>query len=545
MLEGAPDAQTVVQELQRILEGRTFANAPRCRDLLAFVTTESLAGRGHLLNERVIARAALGRPATMDTRTDAGGRVQARRTRELLERYYADEGNDSPIRISIPTGQYATAVRVVEVSSGATAAPPGAIDPTSPPTTTTGPVLAVLQLRHRAGGVERRVASGLSESLVQSLSSCPGLRVVGPLLSDGGSDAEADALGAAARANADVVLHGAVWASDDAVRVAVHLSDARRREIRWSETYERPLEAFTGFGAEDEILRRVVATVGDFGGVVLRERFDPAPGDGDPLVAEALWRYYGFLDQLDPAEAIPVVESLQRAVEREPTNAHVLASLGFTFAVDVLMRGVAAGESMAIAEEHGRRALLADPANAVAHNVLAVVELARRHGPSAARHAEEVLRLTPHHPGNAYVAGMVLGASSDWDRGIAIIREAVRLNPYGPNHRHTLLAVDALRRDDVADALAEASFLDFPAYLYGPLLRGLCLDALGLHDEASAELAAAVQLEPELIARPVEVLSAAPTVPVEAAEHLAERLARMGHPVPGISSERRNSGGPR
>ena len=523
MLKDAPDAHTVIQELQQILDSRTFARAPRCRELLSFVTTESLAGRGHLLNERVVARSALGRPATMDTRTDAGARVQARRTRDLLERYYADEGCDAPVRISIPTGQYATTVHRVE--------PTRSIEPRSPGESvvplTTGPVLAVLQLRHRAGGVDRRVALGLSESLVRTLSTFPGLRVVGPLVSDGVQDEGAEALRAAGRAGAHVVLHGAVWASDDTVRVSVHLADAVRRRVRWSETFEHPLADFTGFGAEDEILRQVVATVGDFGGVVLRERFDPAPGDGDPEVAEALWRYYSFMDQLDPNEAFDVVERLQRALDREPDNAHVLASLGFTFAVDVLMRGAAAAESMAIAEDHGRRALLVDPTNAVAHNVLAVVELARGHEPSAARHAEEVLRISRHHPGNAYVAGMVLGASGQWDRGIGIIRDTVRLNPYGPNHRHTLLAIDALRRDDVADALAEASFLDFPAYLYGPLLRGLCLDALGMPDQARAEIEAALILEPALLERPVEVLSAAPTIPTEAAEHLARRLALM------------------
>ena len=106
----------------------------------------------------------------------------------------------------------------------------------------------------------------------------------------------------------------------------------------------------------------------------------------------------------------------------------------------------------------------------------------------------------------------------------------MRLNPYGPNHRHTLLSVDALRRDDVAEAMAEASFLDFPAYLYGPLLRGLCLDALGIQDQALAEIEAALSLEPELLDRPVEVLSAAPTIPTDAAEHLAERLAAVPRP---------------
>lgn len=512
--------QLVIGELQQILDSRAFARAPRCRELLAFVTTESVAGRGHLLNERVVARSALGRPATMDTRTDAGARVQARRTRELLDRYYADEGRDAAVRIAIPTGQYATTFqRTAPTSAAGTGGPRR--------TRGTVPVLAVVQLRHRAGGVDRRVALGLSESLVQTLSAFPGLHVVGPVVGDGGDDERADALRAADRAGAHVVLHGAVWAADDVVRVSAHLTDAAECRVRWSATFEHPVSDFTGFGAEDEILRQVVATVGDIGGIVLRERFDPAPGQGDPDVAEALWRYYGFMDQLDPDEAFAVVDGLQQALEREPDNAHVLASLGFTFTVDVLMRGAVAVESMAIAEDFGRRALRADPANAVAHNVLAVVELARGHEPSAVRHAEEVLRLSRHHPANAYVAGMVLAASGQWDRGIAIIRDTVRLNPFGQNHRHTLLAIDALQRDDIAGAMAEASFLDFPAYLYGPLLRGLCLHALGFDDEARSEIDAAALLAPDLLARPIEVLSTAPTIPTDAAEHLARRLATM------------------
>ena len=96
------DEPTIVEALQRVLSSSVFRNAPRCRELLSFAVTESMAGRGHLINERVLARSALGRPATIDTRTDAGARVQASRTRELLERFYADEGTDDPIRISIP-----------------------------------------------------------------------------------------------------------------------------------------------------------------------------------------------------------------------------------------------------------------------------------------------------------------------------------------------------------------------------------------------------------------------------------------------------------
>lgn len=517
---------TVVDALQRVLASDTFTNAPRSRELLSFVTTESLAGRGHLLNERVIARSALGRPATMDTRTDASARVQARRTRELLDRYYSSEGGEEPVRISLPRGQYAATF--LRRSTGPTSWGPSTPDERSG--TTTGPALAVVQFRHRSTGIERRVATGLSESLVQVLSRFPGLRVIGPLLAEGAQDDNLDAWQAGQRAHADVVLHGTVRTSSEVVRVSVHLTDGRNGRVRWSDTFDRPVSDFTGFGAEDEIVRQVAATVGDYGGVILRERFEPAPGCGRPEVAEALWRYYSFLDELSPDEAIPVVLGLESALTLEPDNAHVMASLGFTFTCDVLMRGAAATESMAIAEDYGHRSLAADSGNAVAHNVLAVVALAKGQLPAAHRHAEVALDLARHHPGNAYVAGMAIGASGEWERGVAIIRETVRLNPYGPNHRHTLLAVDALMRNDIADAMAEASFLHFPAYLYGPLLRALCLAELGMEPEAAEELSVAAAIEPRLLDDPAGVLGAAPTIPSAAIAHLVERLDTVRKP---------------
>lgn len=105
----ARDPQVFVEALQRVLDSETFRSAPKSRDLLSYVVSETIAGRGPKLKERMIARVALGRPSTIDTRTDASGRVHTSRVRERLARYYAREGADDPIRISIPVGQYAAA----------------------------------------------------------------------------------------------------------------------------------------------------------------------------------------------------------------------------------------------------------------------------------------------------------------------------------------------------------------------------------------------------------------------------------------------------
>lgn len=524
----AGEQAAAVEALNRVLHSTAFGRAPRSRDLLAFVVTETLAGRGHLLNERVVSRLALERPPTLDTRTDASARVQARRTRDLLDRYYTGEGADDPLRIAIPVGQYAATFSPAGAPPDRQPAATPEARP-APATGTIGPVLAVVGLRHGRGAIDRRVAAGLTETLVGTLARFPGLRVVGPVTAGEGTSASVDVRAAGVHADADVVLHGSVLSGDDAVRVTMHLSDGATGEVRWSETFEHTVASFTGFAAEDDIVRRVVGIVGDTSGLVLRGAIRPDGGDGDPVVIAALAQYYAFLDELTPDNAPMIVGGLLEALEHEPDNAHVLASLGFVFAIDVLMRGTEAADSMATAQDLGRQALGLDPASATANCILGVVALAKGNHPGACAHAEEVLRLTPYHPSNAYVAGMLIGAADDWKRGIEIIERVVRVNPYGPNHRRTLLAVDALMRDDVATALAESSLLHFPDFLYGPLLRALCLVELDLCDEAEREFATVLALRPDFLDDPAGILAAAPTIPDHAAEHLARRtLASFG-----------------
>lgn len=512
-----PDERAVVAALHSVLASPTFQRAPRAKDLLSFVVTETLRGRGHLLNERVVSRAALGRPRELDTRTDASARVQARRTRELLERHYAGDGRDDPVRITIPTGQYAAAF-----VPNHRRAP----RPTSPSARRTlGPSLTVVELRHRPSGIDRRVAASLSETLVRTLAPFPGLQVVGPVRGGSSPSADIDVLEVVDRTSSDFVLHGGVATADHHVRVTMHLSAGSSGEVRWSETFEDPIERFTGFGAEDDIVARVAATVGDFGSIVFREPLGRRAGE--PCVADALRLYYSFLDELTPATAPQVVAALADAAQIDPENAHVLSSLAFTHAVDVLMRGTVAVESMASAEELARRALRLDPTSAVANNVLAIVALAQGQLGRARRHADVALELAPYHPGNAYVAGMVVGASDDWDRGIAIIRRVVRVNPYGPNHRRTLLAIADLIDGDIAAALAESSLLHYPGYIFGPLVRAACLSAMDLDAEACEELAAVCAMCPGFMDDPAAFIGAAPTIPDHAVDHLVGRISEL------------------
>lgn len=82
--------------------------AKKLVELLDFIveTTLSNADRQHL-KETAIGVSFFGRAPDYDPKADTIVRSQAWRLRAKLNKYYASEGSEEPIVISIPKGQYA------------------------------------------------------------------------------------------------------------------------------------------------------------------------------------------------------------------------------------------------------------------------------------------------------------------------------------------------------------------------------------------------------------------------------------------------------
>ncbi len=98
--------------LQRILDSKTFSRSDRLRRFLRFAVEKVLEGRGSSLKETVIALEVYDRPTDYDPRIDPIVRVEARRLRSKLGRYYGYEGRGEPLRITFVKGSYAPRLRV-------------------------------------------------------------------------------------------------------------------------------------------------------------------------------------------------------------------------------------------------------------------------------------------------------------------------------------------------------------------------------------------------------------------------------------------------
>jgi hypothetical protein len=105
----APEA--VRTELERIIGSADFDATRRNRRFLRYIVEESLAGRSERLKAYNIALSVFERDERFDPQMDAIVRIEARRLRRSLERYYLTTGNADPIRIEIPKGGYAPVFR--------------------------------------------------------------------------------------------------------------------------------------------------------------------------------------------------------------------------------------------------------------------------------------------------------------------------------------------------------------------------------------------------------------------------------------------------
>jgi hypothetical protein len=109
--DGAITAGEVRAALEVVLSSETFARADRARALLAYLVETEQNGEAPRLKGFTIAQDVFGKDDDFDPAMDAVVRVQAGRLREHLSTFYAGEGRDQPIEISVPKGTYVPSYR--------------------------------------------------------------------------------------------------------------------------------------------------------------------------------------------------------------------------------------------------------------------------------------------------------------------------------------------------------------------------------------------------------------------------------------------------
>jgi TolB-like protein/Tfp pilus assembly protein PilF len=356
--------------------------------------------------------------------------------------------------------------------------------------------VAVLPFKYAGASAELKIlADALSEEIVVGLSRFSYLRVIARSSTAKYSSESGDVRAVGKELGARYLMEGSLRQAGARLRLAVQLVDASSGAHLWAETYDRAFQAEQLFELQDELVPRIVSTVGETHGVLpysmsetLRNR------DPNNLTAyEAVLRGFAYFKHVSAEEHIGARAALERAVEQAPGNADCWAMLamlyreennhGYNVRPDPVGRGLAAA----------RRAVDLAPSNHLAHHALASVLYFRREKQAFRSAAQRAMELNPMDGFTLAYMGFLLSYSGEWERGCALMEKARNLNPNHPGWYWFPPFFNAYRKGEFREALELALKVNMPGFWRNEFALAVTYGQLGeqeLAQNAARELLA-------------------------------------------------------
>ena len=384
--------------------------------------------------------------------------------------------------------------------------------------------IAVLPFVNLAGDEsDEHLADGLTELMIANLAGIASLRVIARTSSMVYKNARRRLREIAAELGVDYVVEGSVRREGGRMQVVAQLIEARSETHAWAHTYTRELRDLLTL--LNEIARSVAKAVSAQLMPVEAARLARRVTIGEAALQHYLQGRY-FWAQRSPDSLRKAGAEFAACAREAPDFAPAHGGLADCQIV-LAMYGIENPlRAAALAREHHARALALDPDGAEVQTALGAIRLFFDWKFDEAERAfERALAGNPSFT-NAYLAyGDLSMMRGDFERGFALIREAVKLSPFdlGLNMNvgdffifarrfdeaarqleHTLAMderfvpgrlrlAEALAlggRGDAAVAQAERAFADAPTLPRVRETRAFAWAASGCRDEARRELAA-------------------------------------------------------
>jgi TolB-like protein/Flp pilus assembly protein TadD len=473
---------SVREHLERILISPAFQQCDRLKRFLKFIVLEAVAGRRHELKEYVIGVHVFGKEDTFDPRTDPIVRVQARRLRAKLVRYYREGGRADETVIELPKGGYAPVFKQRDA--------PVLVKRSVSAALVSRNTVAVLPFAdHSVAHDLEFFCRGVREEVVHHLARFSSLRI---LASD-------DARATGDKTDAAMIISGSVRRSGDRLRTTAQLIDGATGCYIWSESVDSSVTDV--FAAQERIAEAIAA------------RIEPELGDHRPgsasrrpnenLAAHNLYlqgRYYlnqrteeGLRKALDFFERALIEDAEYAAAHAGLSDAYgLLAHYGVFGPAEAWTKAAASAASAVVldansaeahtslahvkstqdwdwagAEREFQRAISLDPRCATSHHWyamsclsplgrldealdemivaqaldpvssivardLAVIHFYRRDFETALEQCDHAVELNPHFAPAYWILGVIQEQRKDFDESAAAFQRAIHLSPQTP-----------------------------------------------------------------------------------------------------------------
>ena len=478
--------RAVRQQLDRLLSSPTFQQVDRLKRFLQFIVLETLEHRGDELKEYVVGVQVFGKESSFDPRTDPLVRVQARRLRARLERYYQGEGRQDDVIIELPKGGYTPSFRrrggrsSARMSVGATFASRNTV--------------AVLPFVDQTPAQDLRFfCDALSQEIVHGLTKFRGLRIIATDLGDHGNSQPREV---ASRLGAATIIHGAVRRSGERIRVGSQLIDSASGTYLWSDAFDTPVD--DAITAPETIAQKILKTLEP----ELLAAGEPRAGRRPTrnLAAHNLYlqgRYH--LNQRTEEGLHKAVDFFQKAIVEDAQYALAHSGLSDAYALLAHYGVLSPTEVWSKAASSAASAVMLDPHSAEAHTSLAHMKATQDWDWVASeREFQRAISLDPRYPtAHHWYAMSCLVPLGRLDQARDEMVLAQSLDPVSSIIARDLAVTDLYRRDldpalEQCDHAIELNPHFSPAYLTLALVQ----EQLNDLDEALAAVQRAVHLSP-------------------------------------------------
>jgi TolB-like protein/Flp pilus assembly protein TadD len=488
-LQRPPPDSLVRSQLDKVLASELFSRSERLSGFLRFVVEETLNGRGETLKEPVLAHELYGKEADFDGATNPIVRVDARRLRDKLREYYADQTGD-PVVIALPKGSYVptfdraadtppapdiqfqavepTSVDVafrepapdidtptsalsrmsvwrgVVLALGVAALFAGGYAALSPniPRSTAPPgriMLAVLPFQNLTGDPEQEyLCDGLTEEMIATLgrvdSSRLGVIARTSAMHYKNTTKRADEIGR--DLGVGYLLESSLRRIDDRVRITAQLIEVRTQGHVWVEQYERDARDVLS------LQREVAATVAQRTMVSLGMPAKSLRSEHQSNNSQAYEHYLRGRYQWakNTVEGMHKAQDhFQNAIELDPSYALAYSGLADTYAMLGGFHVTPMNESHPLARKAALKALELDDSLGEAHRSLAtIIEDHYWDWGEAERHYKRAIELDPNDVTTLRFYSFYLASMGRSVEALPIAEKARNLDPVSPSARTNL-----------------------------------------------------------------------------------------------------------
>jgi serine/threonine-protein kinase len=497
-------------ELQRILASAAFSGSERHRKFLTFVVEQALKGDTEKLNEFVLGFEVFNKNESFDPRIDSIVRVEARRLRERLRKYYQEEGLSDPLIVTLrprsfvpeftqrgtPASDSGPAaahwlhshrIWIVAVAALLLGAAGTAVflslrpRPFIPPSTAS---IIVLPFQTFAGAPDPELGSALADAIISGLAGNPGLRVISRGSSIQFNETGGSRFERASSLGVDYIVEGSVRVTGARASVSAKLTDVHTQSYLWADTREADTAKLTDL--EHDLTRAILARI---------RLPAPPPGIRRPpqrpanspqaygafLKGQYYW-YQGGRDSLAKSAAL-----FEEALHGDPAFAPAWAWLSQSYLLMVFHEDGRNPEALTKGRQAAAKSLELDPGLAEAHAAVGSYAALDWNWADAERRFRRATELNPDWAqGHLMFSIMYLVPTRQFPEAVQEVFHAHSLDPLTSITRSMLAEVLYFNRD-YARAIAESE--DLRKSTVGPPADRAYLLSLSLSGQGQRALA--------------------------------------------------------